>query len=85
MRERLGASYRNVEGLCKKVSRKVIEENRWSLNPGRYVGVGAKADAAEVDFEERLMELQEEFETLTAEAHGLEERVAEALAAMVRQ
>ncbi|MFO0650689.1 MAG: class I SAM-dependent DNA methyltransferase [Polyangiales bacterium] len=75
--ERVGASYRDVEGLCKRVSRKAIEENRWSLNPGRYVGVGAKVGAEEIDFEERLMELQEEFETLTAEAHALEERVAE--------
>ncbi len=78
-RERIGTAYSDVEGLCKKVSRKVIEENRWSLNPGRYVGVGAKTDADEVDFEERLMELQEEFETLTAEAHVQEATVSEAM------
>jgi uncharacterized protein YlxW (UPF0749 family) len=48
------------------------------------VGVGAKADAEEVDFEERLVELQEEFETLTAEAHGLEKKVTAVLQQLSR-
>jgi len=85
VRERVGATYRDVEGLCKRVSRKVIEENRWSLNPGRYVGVGAKVGAEAVDFQERLAELQEEFETLTAEARGLEEQVSAVLTSLAEQ
>src|SRR5581483_4953254 len=31
--------YRDVPGLCKVASRKEIEAQDWSLNPGRYVGV----------------------------------------------
>jgi type I restriction enzyme M protein len=46
------------------------------LNPGRYVGVAARA-ADEYDFAERLEELHEELERLNAEARVLEERISE--------
>ncbi|MBM4313397.1 MAG: SAM-dependent DNA methyltransferase, partial [Deltaproteobacteria bacterium] len=47
-----------------------------SLNPGRYVGIAARAEE-EFDFKERLEELNEELETLNAEARDLEARIAE--------
>ena len=53
-----------------------IEAQGWSLNPGRYVGV-AERDEDDFDFAERLEELHEELEVLNAEAHELEERIAE--------
>ena len=53
-----------------------IEAQGWSLNPGRYVGVAARAED-DFDFTERLEELNEELETLNAEARELEERIAE--------
>jgi type I restriction enzyme M protein len=31
--------YQDVAGLCKAATLKGIEEQGWSLNPGRYVGV----------------------------------------------
>ncbi|MDA1131406.1 MAG: class I SAM-dependent DNA methyltransferase, partial [archaeon] len=48
--------YKNVPGLCKVATLSEIEEQGWSLNPGRYVGV---ADREEDDFvfAERLEEL----------------------------
>ncbi len=33
-------AYTDVAGLCRAVSLKEIEAQGWSLNPGRYVGVG---------------------------------------------
>jgi type I restriction enzyme M protein len=68
--------YVDVAGLCKVATLKEIEDQGWSLNPGRYVGV---ADAAEDDFDfyERLEEQNEELEKLNVEAHDLEERIAE--------
>lgn len=68
--------YRDVGGRCHVADIGEIEENNWSLNPGRYVGVKAREDDGDVDFESRLMELDEEFELLTAEAHDLEERIS---------
>ena len=53
-----------------------IEAQGWSLNPGRYVGITDREED-DIDFAERLQELQDEFEVLTAEAHELEERIAE--------
>ena len=68
--------YVDVPGLCKVATIAEIEEQGWSLNPGRYVGV-ADREADAFDFAERLGELNEELEVLNAEAHQLEERIGE--------
>jgi len=67
--------YADVAGLCKVATLGEIEEQGWSLNPGRYVGV---ADRVEDDFvfAERLDELNEELEVLNSEAGELEQRIA---------
>lgn len=59
--------YGDVPGVCRVATRADIEAQGWSLNPGRYVGVAARA-ADDVDFLERLQELNEELELLNAEA-----------------
>jgi type I restriction enzyme M protein len=68
--------YADVPGLCKVATLAEIEAQGWSLNPGRYVGV-AEREVDDFDFKERLEELNEELETLNAEARELEERIAE--------
>jgi type I restriction enzyme M protein len=68
--------YADVLGLCKVASLDEIEEQRWSLNPGRYVGV-AEREPDEFEFAERLEELNEELEKLNGEARELEERIAD--------
>ena len=68
--------YADVAGLCKVVMLAEIEAQGWSLNPGRYVGVASREED-DFDFKERLEELNEELETLNAEARELEERIAE--------
>ena len=55
-----------------RVTAKII----FPLNPGRYVGVAARASMADVDFTQRMTELHEQLELLNAEAHDLEERIA---------
>jgi type I restriction enzyme M protein len=70
------ANYRDVAGLCKVATVAEIEAQGWSLNPGRYVGVAARA-ADGFDFFERLEELSEEFEMLNAEARELEIKISE--------
>jgi type I restriction enzyme M protein len=76
--------YRDVAGLCKVATLKEIEAQGWSLNPGRYVGVTEKA-ADDFDFKERLEKLNEELETLNAEARELEERIGVSVAALVEK
>jgi type I restriction enzyme M protein len=74
--------YKDVPGLCKVATLQEIEAQGWSLNPGRYVGVTERA-ADDFGFKERLEELNEELETLNAEARELEERIAENVAQLL--
>lgn len=71
--------YQDVAGLCKLATLKEIEEQGWSLNPGRYVGV-VEEEGDGIDFKERLEELNEELETLNKEAKELEEQISENIA-----
>jgi len=68
--------YKDVKGLCKVATIKEIEEQGWSLNPGRYVGVAEK-EKEDYDFKERLKEYNEELQKLNAEAKELEEQINE--------
>lgn len=71
-----------MPGLCKVATLEEIEAQGWSLNPGRYVGV-AEREEEDFDFAGRLTELHEELEVLNAEAHELEECVAENVAQLL--
>ncbi|HPV39315.1 MAG TPA: class I SAM-dependent DNA methyltransferase [Candidatus Hydrogenedentes bacterium] len=74
--------YADVAGLCKVATLAEIEAQGWSLNPGRYVGVTARAED-DFDFKARLEEQNEELEILNAEARELEERIAENVAKLL--
>jgi len=74
--------YADVAGLCKAATRAEIEAQGWSLNPGRYVGVGARA-ADEFDFAERLTELNDELEALNRDAGALESTIAEGVTSLL--
>jgi type I restriction enzyme M protein len=76
--------YVDVPGLCKVATRKEIEDQGWSLNPGRYVGVSARGED-DFDFYERLEELNEELEVLNLEAHELEEHIAENISSLLSE
>lgn len=62
------AELRDVEGLVKLVDRSEIEDNDWSLTPGRYVGFAPEEEDEEFDFEEVLREIHVELEDLSSEA-----------------
>ena len=72
-------AYIDVPGLCKVATIAEIETQGWSLNPGRYVGVDEQT-TDDFDFTERFTQLNEELAVLNAEAHQLEERIAENVA-----
>lgn len=74
--------YTDVLGLCNVATLPDIEAQGWSLNPGRYVGVAERA-ADDFEFTVRLEELNEELETLNAEARELESRIADNVALML--
>jgi len=67
----LPQEYRDIPGLCKVATLDEIRQQRYSLTPGRYVGV-AKRDEGDFDFGARLEELNEELEALNGEAQSLQ-------------
>ena len=68
------AEYEDVTGLCKLASRKDVEEQEYSLNPGRYVGVVIEEDGkTEEEFIEEMLGMNEELSKLNAEARELED------------
>ena len=71
--------YVDIPGLCKVATITEIEAQGWSLNPGRYVGVDEQT-TDDFDFIERFTQLNEELAVLNAEAHQLEECIAENVA-----
>lgn len=78
------AKYVDVPGLCRVATVQEFEEQGWSLNPGRYVGV-TQNTVDKFDFLERMTELSEEFEELGLEARTLERRISESVAALLEE
>lgn len=62
--------YTDVPGLCNAVSRKNIEDNDYSLTPGRYVGValGNQDDDDGELFLRRMREIRSELTDLNAKS-----------------
>lgn len=71
------ASYEDVTGLCKLASRAEIEEQDWSLNPGRYVGVVIEEDGkTEEEFLSSVADMSGELAELTKQATELDQLIA---------
>lgn len=66
-----GAALCDVEGLVKLADHAKLEENDWSLTPGRYVGVAPEEEDEDFDFEEALRDIHIEIDGLNAEAVDL--------------
>jgi type I restriction enzyme M protein len=75
--------YRDVIGLCKAAPLKGedgIEDQDYSLNAGRYVGVVIEDDGmTEEEFKVEMLSLNEELSKLNAEANSLESKISDNL------
>ncbi|MCU0965527.1 MAG: SAM-dependent methyltransferase, partial [Burkholderiaceae bacterium] len=76
------ARYRDVQGLCKVVTRAEIEAADWSLTPGRYVGVAAVVEDEGFDFVQTMSDIHEELAALDKQAAVLGARIREAASAL---
>jgi type I restriction enzyme M protein len=66
--------YQDVNGLCKVATLEDIRNQKWSLNPGRYVGV--VVDNLEVDsFRQKIKELQQKLVDLNEESVVVNKRI----------
>ena len=78
------AAYEDVTGLCKLATQAEIEEQDWSLNPGRYVGVVIEEDGkTEEEFVADLIEAAEELDQLHTAAAELSDAIRDNIAAIV--
>jgi type I restriction enzyme M protein len=78
-----GGVWRDVEGLCKIATRAEIAEQVFSLNPGRYVGASAEDDGMNEEAFRVFMKTNAvELARLHAEAHELQQSIAEDLIAL---
>jgi type I restriction enzyme M protein len=76
-------AYCDVPGLCYAATRAEISAQSWSLNSGRYVGVAPGQLPDDVEFQEKLEQLQEELEALNTEAAAFQGRIADNVAALL--
>jgi type I restriction enzyme M protein len=77
--------YVDVAGLCKSAALKEIEAQAWSLNPGRYVGVAPGEEVSGAEFKEQFETLNEELESLNAQARKLEQTIARNVAEILER
>ena len=72
------ARYEDVVGLCKAATKAEVEEQDWSLNPGRYVGVVIEEDGrSEEEFQQELETLSNELSALGKAAIALDATVCQ--------
>jgi len=78
------AAYEDVTGLCKLATQAEIEEQDWSLNPGRYVGVVIEEDGkTDEEFLEDLQTAMDSLNELNGAATELAAVVAKNVQALV--
>ena len=66
------ARYEDVVGLCKAATPAEIEEQDWSLNPGRYVGVVIEEDGkTEEEFIDELVAISDQLSVLETSSSEL--------------
>jgi type I restriction enzyme M protein len=74
------AEYEDVTGLCKLASKKDIEEQDYSLNPGRYVGVVIEEDGkTEEAYYQELAGIKKELNVLFEQSKVIEETINSSL------
>ena len=78
------AELHDVEGLVKLVGLEEIEANDWSLTPGRYVGIAPEEVDESFDFEETMLEIHVELDSLDTEAKELAETIKQNFERLVR-
>ena len=71
------AEFQAVSGLVKLIDRKDIEDAEWSLTPGRSVGVAAREEDEDFDFEGVFRDIHTELTDLNKEAVGLAATIQE--------
>lgn len=75
------AKYQDVIGLCKVADRsEYVDEQNYSLNAGRYVGVEIEDDKiTEEEFKERIISRKQKLSELLEDANGISTKIIKSL------
>ncbi len=73
-KEKGAEKYKDISGLCKVATIKEIEEQGYSLNAGRYVGITPEEDDG-ILFEDKMDKLTKELEGYFKESYKLEKEI----------
>ncbi len=77
------AKYEDVIGLCKLATPEEIQEQDYSLNPGRYVGIVIEEDGrTEEEFVSELIGLHDKFISLSKDSKDIESIIATNIATL---
>lgn len=68
-----------MPGLCRVVTLEEIEAKDASLTPGRYVGAALSNVDDDIQFEERMVEIQTELDDLNSVSQDLSIKIRENL------
>ena len=71
-------TYHDIKGLCKVITIKEIEEQGWSLNAGRYVGVDLK-NINDINFKNFIISSLITLKKLNEESREIETKILETL------
>lgn len=74
--------YQDIAGLCKIATLKEVEEQGWSLNPGRYIGVNDQF--SESSSIKTIEELKNQFVKLSDETHILEKDIIDNISQIIK-
>jgi type I restriction enzyme M protein len=70
------SEYEDVTGLCKLASPAEVQEQEYSLNPGRYVGVVIEEDGkTEEEFLDEILQINDELESLGKQTRQLDRTI----------
>ena len=75
-------TYADIAGFCAAATLEQIENQGWSLNPGRYVGIEYVPGHDAESFATQMATMNSQFRALSAEAQELSEFVGKTLSAL---
>jgi len=78
------AEYEDVTGLCKLANPAEVQEQEYSLNPGRYVGVVIEEDGkTEEEFVDEISALRDELDLLNSQASKVQRIISHNIGELV--
>jgi type I restriction enzyme M protein len=74
----VGGSHQDIDGFCKSSMLEEVEQQKYVLTPGRYVGNGAEEDDG-IPFEEKMVKLTQKLREQFSQSNNLQQEIKQNL------